>query len=241
MMASFVPERPSESVLFSRWALSGLMTYWPSTRPTCTEPVGPAQGISEMERAMELPIIANGSGGMFVSTESAVAMTTTSLNRPFGNSGRMGRSMRRDVRIPLSLALPSRFLKPPGILPTAYIFSSKSTCSGKKSIPSRGLSDMVTLTMTTVSPQRTTHEPFACSAYLPVSTMTFLPPTSVSNCLKFSNILLLLVRSHGRSPTFRLLYPARRSAAAPTFFFAPRPKRGNLQSLRGGLPRCVTF
>ena len=86
--------------------------------------MGPAQGMSEMLSAMELPSIAKGSGGMFVSTESAVAMTTTSLYSPLGKSGRMGLSIRREVRIALSLALPSRFLKPPGILPTAYIFSS---------------------------------------------------------------------------------------------------------------------
>jgi len=33
--------------------------------------------------------------------------------------------------------------------------------------------------MTTVSPHRIMHEPFACPAYLPVSTVTFLPPISV--------------------------------------------------------------
>ena len=203
MMASFVPESPRLKRLFARCALSGLMTYSPSTSPTCTEPVGPAQGISEILKAMELPIIAKGSGGMLGSTESAVAMTTTSLYSPFGKRGRIGLSIRREVRIPLSLALPSRFLKPPGILPTAYIFSSKSTCRGKKSIPSRGVSDMVTLTITTVSPQRTTQEPFACSAYFPVSTMTFLPPTSVSNCLKVFVIvhsLLFVLFARGPCP-----------------------------------------
>ena len=81
----------------------------------------------------------------------------------------------------------------------------------KKSMPSRGDSDMVTLTMTAVSPQRTTHEPFACSAYLPVSTMTFLPPTSVSNCLKFVVILhsLTLTLDGGpRPPLLPLLHAA---------------------------------
>ncbi len=32
----------------------------------------------------------------------------------------------------------SRLMKPPGILPAAYIRSSKSTVSGKKSRPGRG-------------------------------------------------------------------------------------------------------
>ena len=44
-------------------------------------------------------------------------------------------------------------------------------------MPSRGVLDMHTVTMTAVSPQRTTQEPFACSVYLPVSTTTSRPPT----------------------------------------------------------------
>ena len=162
---------------------------------------------------------------MLVSTERAVAMTTTSLYSPLGKSGRMGLSMRRAVKMPLSLARPSRFLKPPGILPTAYIFSSKSTCRGKKSIPSRGFSDMVTLTITTVSPQRTTHEPLVCSAYLPVSTMTFLPPTSVSNCLNVFVMILFysLPCSCGDPCPLKLIKgPNERSALVFTYFLSSR-------------------
>ena len=44
-------------------------------------------------------------------------------------------------------------------------------------MPSRGVLDMHTVTMTAVSPQRTTHEPFACSVYLPVSMVTAREPT----------------------------------------------------------------
>ena len=51
-------------------------------------------------------------------------------------SGRIGRSMRRAKSVADSGGLPSRLIKPPGILPTAYIFSSKSTVNGKKSTPS---------------------------------------------------------------------------------------------------------
>ena len=65
------------------------------------------------------------------STDNAVAITTTSLNNPFGNNGRIGLSISLEVRIALSLALPSLYLNPPGILPIEYIFSSKSTPSGK--------------------------------------------------------------------------------------------------------------
>ena len=44
-------------------------------------------------------------------------------------------------------------------------------------MPSLGVADMQTVTMTAVSPQRTTHMPLVCSAYLPVSMVTSLPPT----------------------------------------------------------------
>ncbi len=49
-------------------------------------------------------------------------------------------------------AFPSLLLNPPGILPTAYNFSSYSTLSGKKSIPSLGFSDAVAVDNTVVSP-----------------------------------------------------------------------------------------
>ena len=135
--------------------------------------------MSEMLSAMELPIIAYTSGWMSGSTDIAVQITETSFKNPFGNKGLIGRSIRRDVKIALSLARPSRFLKPPGILPTEYIFSSKSTPRGKKSIPSLGFAASVTFVITTVSPHCTMQEPLACSAYLPISTETVLPPTSV--------------------------------------------------------------
>ena len=50
-------------------------------------------------------------------------------------------------------------------------------------MPSLGVADMQTVTSTAVSPQRTTHAPLACSAYLPVSITTSLPPTSIVNFL----------------------------------------------------------
>ena len=40
----------------------------------------------------------------------------------------------------------------PGILPAAYIFSSKSIVSGKKSMPGRGWRAIVAVQSTTVSP-----------------------------------------------------------------------------------------
>ena len=69
--------------------------------------------------AIDEPTMPHTSGGISGSTESAVQTTVTSLNSPLGNSGRMGRSIRRDVRMALSLPRPSLLLKLPGILPTA--------------------------------------------------------------------------------------------------------------------------
>ena len=43
-------------------------------------------------------------------------------------------------------------MKEPGMRPTAYSFSSKSTDRGKKSMPSRGRAEAVTATSTEVSP-----------------------------------------------------------------------------------------
>ena len=76
----------------------------------------------------------------------------TSLRMPFGKSGRSGRSVRRALRIASVLGRPSRRKKEPGILPTAYIFSSKSMVSGKKSMPGRGWRAIVAVQSTTVSP-----------------------------------------------------------------------------------------
>ena len=100
--------------------------------------------------------------------------------KPLGNSGLMGRSMRRAVRIAFSLGRDSRLMKPPGILPAAYMRSSMSTVSGKKSWLSRVSSLPTAVTRTTVSPQRTSTAPLACLASLPVSSETVLPPTSTS-------------------------------------------------------------
>ena len=64
----------------------------------------------------------------------------------------MGRSIIRQVRMAFSEGRPSRRRNAPGILPTEYSFSSKSTERGKKSMPSRGLAEAVAATWTTVSP-----------------------------------------------------------------------------------------
>ena len=142
----------SSSVLSSRCALVGLMTGLPSTMPTKTPPIGPFHGISEMERAMDAPIIPAISCEQSGSTAMTVSEIATSLRRSFGNRGRIGRSMTREVRMAFSPGRPSRRRNPPGILPAAYILSSKSTERGRKSMPSRGFSDAVAHASTTVSP-----------------------------------------------------------------------------------------
>ena len=99
-----------------------------------------------------------------------------SRRQPLGNSGRSGRSIMRAIRVPFSPARPSRLKKEPGILPAAYIRSSTSTVSGRKST-SRRL-PAVAVESTRVSLAETTTEPEACLASLPVSKEISVPPTS---------------------------------------------------------------
>ena len=84
-------------------------------------------------------------------------------------------------------------------------------------MPSLGLSAMVTLTITTVSPHLTTQEPLVCSAYLPISTVTSLPPISVLNSLNFCAIFYLSYSLFYES--FRTLFSE--AAENPAFFFTP--------------------
>ena len=105
--------------LFSRCSEVGLMIYSPSIRPTDTPEIGPFHGMSEMVSAMEVPTMAAISGRQSWSTLITVQTTETSLRMSFGNSGRIGRSITRDVKIALSLGRPSLLRKEPGILPTA--------------------------------------------------------------------------------------------------------------------------
>jgi len=114
-----------------------------------------------MLSAIEVPTIAAISGEQSGSTDITVHTTETSLRISFGKRGRIGLSITRETRIAFSLGRPSLFKNEPGILPTAYIFSSKSTDKGKKSIPSRGSVEAVTATLTTVSPYLIRQAPLA--------------------------------------------------------------------------------
>src|SRR3954447_26801772 len=82
----------------------------------------------------------------------------------------------RAVRVPFSPARPSRLKNEPGIFPAAYMRSSTSTVSGRKST-SRML-PAVAVERTMVSPIRTTTAPEACLAILPVSSEISVPAIS---------------------------------------------------------------
>ena len=124
MTASCEPATVRFSVETARCSSVGLMTNSSLTRPTRTPAIGPSNGMSETVSAALAPIMPAISGALSWSTESTVATICTSLRKPFGNSGRMGRSMRRAQSVASLDGRPSRLMKPPGILPAAYIFSS---------------------------------------------------------------------------------------------------------------------
>src|SRR6478736_5861449 len=134
-----------------------------------TAPMGPSKGMPESIRAAEAPLMAGTSWGFTRSAARVVPTTWTSLRNPSGKHGRSGRSIRRQVRMAWSGALPSRRKNEPGILPAAYMRSSMSTVRGKKSAPSRAELAAVAVTRTTVSPRRTVTAPPAWPASLPVS------------------------------------------------------------------------
>ena len=178
-IASSVPATARFRRLTSNCAGVGLTINCPSMSPTRTPAIGPSKGISDTHKAAEAPIMAGISGALSGSTETAVATICTSLWYPSGNMGRMGRSIKRLVKIAWVLGRPSLLIKPPGSFPTAYIFSSKSTVSGKKSTPSRGVFVPVAATTTTVSPYRTNTPPLACLQTSPNSRVNGLPPRSI--------------------------------------------------------------
>ncbi len=73
----------------------------------------------EMASAAEAPSSEAISGSTSAFTDSTEATTCTSLMKPSGNSGRMGRSIRRDVNVSFSVGRPSRLKNPPGMRPAA--------------------------------------------------------------------------------------------------------------------------
>ena len=68
-----------------------------------------------------------------------------------------------------SVGRPSRRKNEPGILPAAYMRSSTSTVSGKKSMPSRTSFAALAVTRTIGVADAATTAPWDCGASLPVS------------------------------------------------------------------------
>src|SRR3954469_7539069 len=119
--------------------------------------------------------------------ESGIETSCVSKCQPLGNRGRIGRSIMRAVRVPFSPERPSRLKNEPGILPAAYIRSSTSTVSGRKST-SRRLPTVAVL-RTIVSPWLTTTAPEACLASLPVSNEISLPAISTDTVVTASLLI----------------------------------------------------
>src|SRR5690606_27831612 len=97
----------------------GFNTYSSFNTPTRAAQIGPAKGTPEIASAAEVPIKLTISGLICGFTDTTVAMICTSLLNPSGNNGRIGRSIRREVKVSFSDGRPSRLKKPPGILPAA--------------------------------------------------------------------------------------------------------------------------
>src|SRR5829696_2366098 len=153
--------------------------------------MGPSKGIPESMRAAEAPLMASTSCGFSRSAPITVTTTWVSLRYPSTKLGRSGRSMRRQVRMALSVGRPSRRKNEPGIFPAAYIRSSMSTVSGKKSIPSRGLL-WLAVASTTVPPSRPTTAPWDWVASLPVSNDSSLSDPSTGADTRMASAMSLL-------------------------------------------------
>ena len=83
---------------------------------------------------------------------------------------------------------PSRRKTPPGIFPAAYMRSSTSTVSGKKSMPSRGF-DVTTVLRIVVSPTRTSTAPSAWGASLPVSRVISSPAALIGPVTRIASAM----------------------------------------------------
>ena len=148
------PATTMSKVASSSCGWVGKATHWPLIRATRTPPIGPENGSPASWVDSDAALIAitsyrcSGCSAMIVST------TWTSLRSPFTNDGRSGRSISRQVRMASSDGRPSRRKNEPGIRPAAYIRSSTSTVSGKKSRLSLGFLDAVVADSTMVSSSR---------------------------------------------------------------------------------------
>ena len=146
-------------------------------RETRTPPTGPENGRPEICVDRLAALIASTSYWWSGFSAKTLMTTWTSLRRPFLKVGRSGRSMSRQVSTASVEGRPSRRKNEPGILPIAYMRSSTSTVSGKKSNWSLGcLPAAVVLSSIVSSSRYAVTEPAACLASRPVSNRTVRVP-----------------------------------------------------------------
>ena len=106
--ASCVPATTRSSWLSDISSICGLSTYSLLMKPTRAPPTGPMNGAPESVSAAEAATIATMSGSFSRSCDSVVMMTWVSQRQPSANSGRIGRSMSREVNVSFSVGRPSR-------------------------------------------------------------------------------------------------------------------------------------
>ena len=177
--SSIRPATTMSNVACSSWGCVGNATHWSLISATRTPPIGPAKGRPASWVDMDAALIATTSYRCSGFSARIVSTIWISLRRPLTKDGRSGRSISRQVRIASSDGRPSRRKNEPGMRPIAYIRSSTSTVSGKKSSPSLGCLDADVADRTTVSSSRTTRaEPDAWRARRPVSNLILRTPNS---------------------------------------------------------------
>ena len=154
--SSIRPATTMSNVACSSCGWVGNATHWSLISATRTPPIGPANGRPASWVDIDAALIATTSYRCSGLSERIVSTIWISLRRPLTKDGRSGRSMSRQVRIASSDGRPSRRKNEPGMRPIAYIFSSTSTVSGKKSRFSLGCFDATVEERMTVSSSRTT-------------------------------------------------------------------------------------
>ena len=119
---------PPSSISFTEVLRTNLSSF----KPILAAPIGPAQGMVEIDNAIEAASKDTIAASFSPSTAKAVKTTCTSFLMRSSNNGRIDLSTNRPDKIASSLGRPSRLIKrEPFILPAAYNFSSKSTINGK--------------------------------------------------------------------------------------------------------------
>ena len=93
---------------FGHLSSVGLRTYSLLMKPTRAAPIGPMNGAPDSVSAAEEATSARMSGSFSRSCDSVVTITCVSLRQPSANSGRIGRSIRRETSVSFSVGRPSR-------------------------------------------------------------------------------------------------------------------------------------